>query len=319
YHRGRAFSLSAPTLWNSIPQAMNISNETSNYLIYPVKTSIYLIDLVCSSTCSYMITRTVQENVILKEDFKYFLLCQYLICTSLYFTLGTLTNSFHLFHINSPRVICWILFAVQITFAQSIMLTLTLLAFNTCIAIYWPLSYKSFVSLAKRKIIAIFWVLSMFNPFWLSIYESWGISLSYVTAKDDTCPNAMDGTVSRIAGMVFILLCFLLIVFSYGLIYREGKRAGHFNSSNCRARKTILIIGVQLSLFIVPVLITLALAKEDHTTFYLLNVISYGSKTLTVLPTHSAHLPSADHKPGILLGIYCFSTQIERSTFILFM
>ncbi|XP_007892916.1 odorant receptor 131-2 [Callorhinchus milii] len=251
---------------------MNISNETSNYLIYPVKTSIYLIDLVCSSTCSYMITRTVQENVILKEDFKYFLLCQYLICTSLYFTLGTLTNSFHLFHINSPRVICWILFAVQITFAQSIMLTLTLLAFNTCIAIYWPLSYKSFVSLAKRKIIAIFWVLSMFNPFWLSIYESWGISLSYVTAKDDTCPNAMDGTVSRIAGMVFILLCFLLIVFSYGLIYREGKRAGHFNSSNCRARKTILIIGVQLSLFIVPVLITLALAKEDHTTFYLLNV-----------------------------------------------
>uniref|UniRef100_UPI00398EB8B2 odorant receptor 131-2-like n=1 Tax=Pristiophorus japonicus TaxID=55135 RepID=UPI00398EB8B2 len=251
---------------------MNSSNETSDYILYAVKTSVYLIDFIITAACSYVIISTVQQELGLKCETRYTLLCQHLIYATIYFALGTLTNGSRLFNINSPRILCWILLAVQVTFAQCIMLTLTLMSLNACLAICYPLRYNSLVDSAKKKITAITWILAIQNPLWSTIYQSLNVPLAYLIEKDNSCPNPMNGLASRQIGIVFILLCFVSIVLSYCLIYREGKRAGHFVTSNVQARKTILIHGVQLSFFIVPVLITIGLGNMSQlTTLYLVN------------------------------------------------
>ncbi|XP_069753432.1 odorant receptor 131-2 [Narcine bancroftii] len=244
--------------------AMNDSNETSDYTFNAVKTSVYLIDFIVTAVCSHAIISTVQQELELKRETRYVLLCQHLICSSIYFALGTLTNGFRLFKLNSPRIICWILLPVQITFAQCIMLTLTLMSLNACLAICWPLRYDSLVGFAKKKIIVIMWIIVVQNPLWSVIFQSLNVSLAYILEKDCSCPNPMNGFASRQIGIAFILLCFVLIVISYCLIYREGRRSGHFVSSNVQARNTILIHGIQLSFFILPVLISLGLGKKPN-------------------------------------------------------
>ncbi|XP_067850710.1 odorant receptor 131-2-like [Heptranchias perlo] len=257
---------------------MNSSNETSDYIFNVVKTSVYLTDFIIIAACSHVIISTVRQELELKCETRYILLCQHLIYASIYFALGTLTNGFRLFNINLPRILCWILLAVQITFAQCIMLTLTLMSLNTCLAVCWPLRYDSLVDSAKKKITAIMWILAIQNPLWSIIYQSLNVSLTYIIEKDNSCPNPMNGFASRQIGIVFILLCFILIVLSYCLIYREGKRAGHFVTSNVQARKTILMHGMQLSFFIVPVLITIGLGKRPKlTTLNLVNTAIFSA------------------------------------------
>ncbi|XP_078420295.1 odorant receptor 131-2 [Cetorhinus maximus] len=251
---------------------MNSSNETSDSIFIAVKTSVYLIDFIVTGTCSHVIISTVQQELELKHETRYTLLCQHLIYASIYFALGTLTNGFQLFSINLPRILCWILFTLQVTFAQCIMLTLTLMSLNAYIAICWPLRYNSLIDSAKKKITVIMWMLAVQNPLWSMIYQSLNVSLEYITEKDNSCSNPMNGVASRHIGIAFILLCFILIVLCYGFIYREGKRAGHFVTSNVHARKTIFIHGVQLSFFIIPVLITIGFGKKPKLT--LLNLIN---------------------------------------------
>ncbi|XP_051874598.1 odorant receptor 131-2 [Pristis pectinata] len=251
-------------LQRALNEAMNSSNETSDYTFDTVKTSVYLIDFIVTAVCSHVIISTVQQELELKQETRYILLCQHLIYSSMYFALGTLTNSFRLFKVNSPRILCWILLPIQIIFAQCIMLTLTLMSLNACLAICWPLRYRSLVGSANKKITAIIWILAVQNPLWSIIYQSQYVSLAYIIEKDPSCPHPMDGFASRQIGIAFVLLCFLMIVISYCLIYREGKRAGHFVSSNVQARNTILIHGIQLSFFILPVLITIGLGKKPN-------------------------------------------------------
>ncbi|XP_032888174.1 odorant receptor 131-2-like [Amblyraja radiata] len=246
--------------------AMNSSNETSDSISIAVKTSIYLVDFLITAVWSHAITSAVQQELELKRETRYILLCQHLIYSSIYFALGTVTNGLRLFKVDLPRFICWILLPVQITFAQCIMLTLTLMSLNACLAICWPLRYYALVGSPKRKITAIIWILAVQNPLWSIVYQSLNVSSAYIIEKDHSCPNPMNGFVSRQIAIAFILLCFLMIVISYLLIYRAGRQAGHFVSSNIQARNTILIHGSQLSFFILPVLITIGIGKKPKLT-----------------------------------------------------
>ncbi|XP_059850104.1 odorant receptor 131-2-like [Hypanus sabinus] len=251
-------------LQRALKEGMNSSNETSNYFFHAVKTSVYLTDFIVTAVCSHVIISTVQQELELKRETRYFLLCQHLIYSSVYFALGTLTNGFRLFKVSSPRILCWILLSVQIMFAQCIMLTLTLMSFNTCLAICWPLRYLSLVDSAKKKITAVIWVIALQNPLWSSIYQSLNVSVTYIIENDPSCPNPLNGFASRQIGIAFTLLCFLVILISYCLIYREGRRAGYFVSTNVQARNTILIHGIQLSFFILPVLLTIGISNKPN-------------------------------------------------------
>lgn len=142
---------------------------------------------------------------------------------------------------SSPVPICWVVFGVQLSVGEGILFTLALMAVNTYLAICWPLTSLSFVGSVKYRVLAGTWIIIILKNVCLFIIE--GTSSTPVAAlkAEPLCPVILNGTPARAIGMVFLLLLLSVILISYFLIYREGKWAGHFNRSNIRVRKTVLI------------------------------------------------------------------------------
>uniref|UniRef100_W5MNE1 G-protein coupled receptors family 1 profile domain-containing protein n=1 Tax=Lepisosteus oculatus TaxID=7918 RepID=W5MNE1_LEPOC len=227
-----------------------------------MKTYVHLLAFIFTFVFSYCIMRTIRKEAALRNQVRYILLCHHLICVVAFFGVGILFHGLRMFRVAVPRIVCWIIFDIQVTLGRGIILTLTLMALNTCLSVCAPLRYLSIIHSLKGKVIIITWILATLNPVWSTIQASCTVQLTYLTERDPTCPTALHGTDSRIAAIVFLSLLSLLIIFSYCLIYREGKRAGHFSRSNIRGRKTILIHSLQMSLHIIPTFIILATVRK---------------------------------------------------------
>lgn len=177
---------------------------------------------------------------------------------------------------SSPVPICWVVFGVQLSVGEGILFTLALMAVNTYLAICWPLTSLSFVGSVKYRVLAGTWIIIILKNVCLFIIE--GTSSTPVAAlkAKPLCPVILNGTPARAIGMVFLLLLLSVILISYFLIYREGKWAGHFNRSNIRVRKTVLIHLLQMGLHVIPTLAFIGLGKMCGVFFFALNLVLFG-------------------------------------------
>ncbi|MEE6500753.1 hypothetical protein FKM82_003915 [Ascaphus truei] len=259
-------------------KTMNSSTNESNsqQFIESIKACVYLVDFIVCSVFTVLIIQTVWRDSVLKKEVRYFLLCHHLMCLTLFFGLGTIFSGMRAFQVNAPVLVCWIVFAVQIAIGRGLMLTLTLMALNTCIAVCWPLRYLAFVHSVKLKVTACMWIIAVLNPAVSVVYESIKMSPQFILHLDPTCPSSLTSIIFRIAGMAFIMLLALLILASYILIFREGRRTGHFNSSNKQARRTIAIHGLQIALHVLPTLVTIWIGgKAKYIVMNLANFIIF--------------------------------------------
>ncbi|XP_069474392.1 odorant receptor 131-2-like [Ambystoma mexicanum] len=246
---------------SSVPQL-----DTSNLelLVETVKASVSLLDFIICSLFSVLIIRTVRKSSEMRKEVRYFLLSHHLSCLTVFFGIGAVFSGIRALKLNAPRLLCWIIFAMMITAGRGIMLTLALMSLNACVAICWPLKYLSIVNLVKFKLTVCVWVFAMLDPLISLIYESTTSPPGEILQLDPSCPTSLNGIPARIAGIVFILLLMVLIILSYVLIYREAKRAGHFNSTNTAARNTIIIHGFQITLHIIPTLIAIGIGRSTE-------------------------------------------------------
>ncbi|KAM4694544.1 odorant receptor 131-2-like isoform 1-T2 [Discoglossus pictus] len=252
----------------------NISS--SDQLIRKAIAFFCLADFIICSTLTILITQTVWKDSALKKEVRFFLLCHHLIYLALFFGLATIFYMFRAFQVNAPILFCWILFAVQISIGRGVLLTLVLMAVNTCIAVCWPLKYQGFVHSVKIKIMVSIWIIALLHPTVSLVYESIKATPEVIVSWNSSCPTTLNGIISRIAGMVFIVVIVILIVICYILIYIEGRRAGHFNRSNKQARRTIIIHGLQVILHIVPTLMNIWIAnKPQYLPLSLVNFIIF--------------------------------------------
>ncbi|KAM4772425.1 odorant receptor 131-2-like [Rhinophrynus dorsalis] len=254
---------------------MNSSTNasSSNQLLDTVKAFVYLVDFIVCTVLTIIIVQTVWRDSTLKKEVRFFLLCHHLICLTLFFGIGTIFTGIRALRLNAPVLVCWIIFAVQIVIGRGLLMTLLLMALNTCIAVCWPLKYLAFVHSVKRKILACLWFISFLDPTLSMLYESIRTSTEQIVRGDPNCPTTLASTFSRITGMIFIvlLLCFLLV--SYVFIIREGRRAGHFNSSNHHAKRTILIHGLQIVLHILPTFVNIGIGGMKQ--YIVIDLISF--------------------------------------------
>ncbi|KAM8953205.1 odorant receptor 131-2-like [Pelodytes ibericus] len=243
---------------------MNNSTNTSSsrQIENTVKACVYLVDFLICSTFTIMIMQTVLKESVLKKEVRFFILCHHLWCLTLFFGFGTVFTGIRAFMFNVPVLACWIIFAVQITIGRGLLMTLVLMALNTCIAVCWPLRYLAFVHSMKLKVIVCIWLIALLDPVVSVIYESIVNSQKFILSLDPTCPSSMTSLASRIVGIIFIIIVVSIILVSYILLFREGKRSGHFNSSNYHARRTIIIHGVQIALHIVPTFVTISIGGK---------------------------------------------------------
>ncbi|XP_036991404.2 uncharacterized protein LOC119041977 isoform X1 [Artibeus jamaicensis] len=260
---------------------MNLSSEHCNIsdwlrLEATVKASVYMVTFSFVTFITIVIIAIVSQNSKLRKEVRYILLCHHLMCISSYCGLGVVFQGMRALLANSPVVLCWVVFGAQLSFGEGILFTLALMAVNTYLAICWPLKSLFFAESVKYKILAGTWIIIVFKNVCLFIIEGTKSTLVAVLRSEPLCPVTLNSTPSRAIGMVFLLLLLSIILISYYLIYKEGKRAGHFNRSNIKARKTVLIHLLQISLHVIPTLIFIGLGKMCGEFFFALNLVLFG-------------------------------------------
>ncbi|XP_067397726.1 odorant receptor 131-2-like [Emydura macquarii macquarii] len=255
---------------------MNSSNNSLNDTtkgkeIEIVQASLYLVDFIFITAIGLLIFKTVRQNSEMKKKVQYFLLCHHLLCCSLFCCFGVTYNTIRALGVKSPQIVFWIIFGVQVAIGEGVLITLTLMALNRCFAVCWPFRYLSLVHSVKHKVMIGVWMITMIKSMCLLI-EGIGKSPEDIFEVVPSCSIVLGGLFARTTGITLILFLLTIIIISYCLLYREGKRAGHFNSSNSKARKTIIIHGLQMSFLLFPPLIIIA-GKRDH--YFILNLTAF--------------------------------------------
>ncbi|XP_012497932.1 PREDICTED: uncharacterized protein LOC105808749 [Propithecus coquereli] len=260
---------------------MNLSSEHCNIsdwlrLEATVKASVYVVAFSFATFITALVIAIVSQNLNLRREARYILLCHHLLCISSYCGLGIVFQGMRALLANSPLLICWVVFGAQLSVGEGILFTLALMALNTYVVICWPLKSLSFVDSVKYRILAGTWATVILKNVCLFLIESTNPSVVSVFKSEPLCPVILNGTAARAIGMVFLFLLLSIILVSYSLIYQEGKRAGHFNRSNIKARRTILIHLVQISLHVIPTLIFIGLGKACGLFYFALNLVLFG-------------------------------------------
>ncbi|KAM8791908.1 odorant receptor 131-2-like isoform 1-T1 [Rhynchonycteris naso] len=260
---------------------MNLSSEHCNIsdwlrLEATVKASVYVVTFSFATFITVIIIALVLQNSKLRKEVRYILLCHHLLCISSYCGLGVVFQGMRALLANSPVLLCWVVFGTQLIFGEGILFTLALMAVNTYLAICWPLKSLSFVNSVKYRILAGSWIIIVLKNVCLFIIEGTNSTPVSVLKSEPLCPVTLNGTPARAIGMVFLLLLLAVILISYSLIYQEGKRAGHFNRSNVKARKTVLIHLLQMGLQVIPTVIFIGLGKRCGVFFFTLNLVLFG-------------------------------------------
>ncbi|XP_029789492.1 olfactory receptor 2AG2-like [Suricata suricatta] len=260
---------------------MNLSSEHCNIsdwlrLEATVKASVYVVAFFFATFVTVVIITIVLQNLKLRKEIRYVLLCHHLLCVSSYCGLGVVFQGMRALLTNSPVLVCWVVFGVQLSVGEGILFTLALMAANAYLAVCWPLKSLSFVNSVKYRILAGSWVIIIFKNVCLFLIEGTKPTRVAVLKSEPLCPVILNDPLARVVGMVFLFSLLSIILISYSLIYREGKRAGHFNRSNIKAKQTVLIHLVQMSLHVIPTLIFIGLGKKCGVFFFALNLVLFG-------------------------------------------
>ncbi|XP_008257505.1 uncharacterized protein [Oryctolagus cuniculus] len=259
---------------------MNLSSEHCNVSDWlrreaAVKASVYVVAFSCATSITVVITTIVWQSPELRREVRYLLLCHHLLCISSYCGLGVVFQGMRALLANSPLLLCWVVFGAQLSVGEGILFTLALMALNACLAICWPLTSLSLVESVKCRILAGTWATIILKNACLFFMEGANSPAGAVLKSEPFCPVILNGVAARAVGMTFLLVPLSAILISYSLIYREGKRAGHFNRANIRARRRVLIHLVQISLHVIPTLLFIGLGKMCGLFYFALNLVLF--------------------------------------------
>lgn len=260
---------------------MNLSSEHCNIsdwlrLEATVKASVYMVAFSIATSITVVIIAIVSQNLQLRKEVRLVLLCHHLLCISSYCGLGVIFQGMRALLANSPLLLCWLVFGAQLSVGEGILLTLALMALNTYLVICYPLNSPSFVDSAKYRILAGSWTTVILKNVGLFLIEGTNPTPASVFQSAPLCPVILNGTPARVIGVFSLVLPLSVILVSYYLIYREGKQAGHFNRSNIKARRTVLVHLLQISLHVIPTLMFIGLGKRCGSFFFALNLVLFG-------------------------------------------
>lgn len=121
----------------------------------------------------------------------------------------------------------------------------------------------------KHQVIICAWIITKLKDICLLLIDGIKERLEDIFKTEPPWPTVVGATFARTAGIVLIVVIVVLIIFiviSYCLFCREGRHAGCLNSSNKKARKTITIHGLQMSLHL---LVTTVGRHADNTILHL--------------------------------------------------
>ncbi|KAA0719062.1 hypothetical protein E1301_Tti007620 [Triplophysa tibetana] len=230
-------------------------------------------------TC--LIIVIVQNSSELRENPRYILLCMHCTCVSMFNILGAVVHSLRSLQWPVSRIVCWILFDLQVVMARGLMITLTLMSVTTCLSVSLPLRYPALVQRYRHWVMLASCVFALFNPVVFTVLACVRYPWDYVIGLDTECSTALEGMACIVSALTQLSLLIMLIIGSYVLIYLEGRRAGHFTASNSKGRRTILIHCLQMSLHILPSLIIISRHQARFAVALALYIVFCSAQSLS--------------------------------------
>lgn len=246
-----------------------------------MKTFVYLGAFLVTGLVTCFILATVLGTRELKQNSYYILLCQHCVCVTGFNVTGAMLHALRMLQAPTARLVCWLIFDVQVALARVLMISLTLMAANVSLAICFPLRYPELVRRGTCCVMLVIWIVALINPVLFTVLLCVRSRWEYVVAFETHCSTALSGLAARMSAIALLALLVLLFVVSYLGIFVEGCKRGHFSLSNKKAQRTICIHALQLSLHIFPVFVIIARVRLNLTASALNFVVFCTAQSLS--------------------------------------
>ncbi|MBN3272720.1 GP148 protein, partial [Polyodon spathula] len=200
----------------------------------------------------------------LRQESRYLLLANTLLSDIIFSILNLVVSICNMQGWPLHRLFCVILMVIIVTSYSSSIITITLMVFDTYLAVHWPLHYENIVPSSRtKKILPAIWVLTSLYPVTIMIImemldnqplKQQKVCLMLLILGSGPLGNEMIIGV-HVYFTLGALLCSSVVVFCLIRLYWTTKTSGLWQSPYSRAKVTLIIHTVMLLLYFGPGLV----------------------------------------------------------------
>ncbi|XP_042314438.1 probable G-protein coupled receptor 148 [Sceloporus undulatus] len=247
------------------------SKGIQEWIVYSpyFKTKMFLIPpIICLIAAIFVIPFilfVIFSHVNIRQETRYLLLGNALICDLLYLILYTMSEVLSVSYLRLSKSACVVLlFLLAMTYCGGL-LTAAAMVLDTYLAILWPLHYLSILPSSRtKKLILFLWISS-------GIFPGIVFLILKSTQKPSVC-SMEDCSVPIILAMILhgnnavkccyvlsvsaLFLCLFLVLCCYMILYFKTKESGIWKSICSRASVTFLMHQIILFFHFSPLLAT---------------------------------------------------------------
>uniref|UniRef100_UPI00398F24D8 probable G-protein coupled receptor 148 n=1 Tax=Pristiophorus japonicus TaxID=55135 RepID=UPI00398F24D8 len=256
-------TLSAIVLSNAANSSENCSDSLKGIPYQHLNLLLISIALCLTGTLSAnpLLLVLILLKTRFRQETRYLLLANIMVSDLIFLLFNSFIAISNAAQQCMPKLLCdAALIGLTIAYASSV-ITITIMAIDTYVAVSLPLRYMSLVPPSRTiKLIMVIWILaSMYSFSLLTVILARQPALSRqqkLCIMLLTLDSAHFGYQLTLGVHIFLvgstLACLSLVLSCYIMLYYKTRSSGIWNSVHSRARMTLLIHGIVLFLYFVP-------------------------------------------------------------------
>ncbi|XP_069072231.1 probable G-protein coupled receptor 148 [Pleurodeles waltl] len=235
----------------------HLSNEAT-----PAYLSTVILAMILSAVVNVFFLMVFKRCPQIREKMRFILLVCIMGSETFYFFTLSMISSFGVFGWHLSYLGCAFLRVLSSAAGSAELYSVAAMCLDRYLAVCHPLLYDSFCSSTNiLRVVVIIFLTPFVLPLIIFILQNSLVSKQKVLGLVDMCSfDRLEvypwmTTVRLVLFSGQFVACFLLIAASYVLVVKEGLRAGVISSVNLRARRTLGFHMLQLTMYVMPVVV----------------------------------------------------------------